>query len=936
MAKYVCPAVPVGRFIERTEENDQGELLGKVLRSREGVDTAPRPGFDDKYTRWARAALRNMLPMDLQQLEAYYVKKGWIRLGKDGEFTALHPKIKEMDGWVASVTKTYLESVAGGVKQLADNFLLKVNNGDDAITEGLQLAAQMQHLAKFGGYVLGEDQRIGRAMRVQGLRPGARSISDDVDMGKLTVEAAVGVNYQDKFAEIAAKLQDEGSAVDGVNDLVNLARQVQALNDPSKIVRVSTAMGVAKGAWEEVLINGMLSDPATWVVNASGSLWAPMRAMLQFAGANVLSLTGSQEARLAAVQAGKKLGAMWSATHDAWQIGWHAAKVERSIYGVGREASDDFANKGIHGAGVAKYMEERGMDPLSDGVIDGITNIGRVVRIPSRFLLFADEFTKHIVLRSEVAANGVERAFKAGIDLSDEARLNEYMLDEANKAFMLGYKRPADTELWDEYKLNPAYANSNGKGSDDLLARAEEATFQEDNAAARRVNEFIGKYPVLRPFVPFVRTPLNIIKQGFIDSSGIGALVNLKNASGENPTVDLLSLMRKQLLEDPQETARLTAQIGLFYGLGTTLYGMAMSGEITGGGPGRWLKGAEGKQIQDTWLAAGNVPYSIRVGGQWVPFDRIGEPFSIAMRMFADMGMYSSYMTQEGQEETLAGMIMIGATGLHNASFLKGVNTISDVLLSRGDGYEWAAAAQDYAAANTPFGGMLSFVDRLSDPYKSVYQGASFEEMLRVHEDTFGTGIFGKIAARFPGARNQPQLTDQLTGKPVPLMPGTGPGGLNPLQMAIPFLPRGTEPDAAWKAVYEIKGSFREYRPDAKLTAAEQQRLNGLMAGIRINGMTFREAVLRFRQRPDVERFVQNRAGTLSASRTRITDQFNAMQSAYGRAAYAQLMQTDRNVMQREMVQSEYERTMRGGDVRGANEIKSQLDDLYQRARRGY
>ena len=45
------------------------------------------------------------------------------------------------------------------------------------------------------------------------------------------------------------------------------------------------------------------------------------------------------------------------------------------------------------------------------------------------------------------------------------------------------------------------------------------------------MNGLINKAPMLKPFVPFVRTPLNIIKQGFYESTifkplgeGVGAL----------------------------------------------------------------------------------------------------------------------------------------------------------------------------------------------------------------------------------------------------------------------------------------------------------------------------------------------------------------------------------------------------------------------------
>ena len=59
--------------------------------------------------------------------------------------------------------------------------------------------------------------------------------------------------------------------------------------------------------------------------------------------------------------------------------------------------------------------------------------------------------------------------------------------------------------------------------------------------------------------------------------------------------------------------------------------------------------------------------------------------------------------------------------------------------------------------------------------------------MLKYWEIEMGEGVFGKLLNRIPGVETQPLLVDQITGEYVPIVPGTGPNGLNPLMQAVPF-----------------------------------------------------------------------------------------------------------------------------------------------------
>jgi hypothetical protein len=212
---------------------------------------------------------------------------------------------------------------------------------------------------------------------------------------------------------------------------------------------------------------------------------------------------------------------------------------------------------------------------------------------------------------------------------------------------------------------------------------------------------------------------------------------------------------------------------------------------------------------------------------------------------------------------------------------------------------------------------------------------------MRVHEDTFGTGIFARLTDRIPGAGGAtPLLIDQITGEPVPTYPGEGPGGLNPLQMAIPFLPRGKrDADAAWQAIFEIKGSYTEKSPSRsglKVTVREQQELNQEMATIRIGGQTLRQAVLAYRNRPEVQAYVDKRGAAFMDIRTKIEQGLDNIINDYYDAAYNRVIQGNAALRERYMLLEGSRNAAMANNAGEASTINSQIDALYERARRGY
>jgi hypothetical protein len=284
---------------------------------------------------------------------------------------------------------------------------------------------------------------------------------------------------------------------------------------------------------------------------------------------------------------------------------------------------------------------------------------------------------------------------------------------------------------------------------------------------------------------------------------------------------------------------------------------------------------------------------------------------------------------------TIAG---IAVSGLYQASFLKGVDDLMGAMFGDTEtGVLKARAVQNYVSTQTPFGSLLNFLDKANDPYRKAYSGASFAEVMRVHEDSLGTGILARFADRIPGVNTAPNLIDQVTGLPVPVYPGVGTTGLNPFQMAIPFLPRGQKSaDQTWTKIFQIMGSYSEAKPQGmRLTNQEQQSLNREMASIRLNGLTFAEWVNQFHGTAEVQSYIRNKNGALTELRDGVESEFSRIKSAYMNQALDNLSMRNTNLLQRRSFLETARQKARANDMSYEQDL-SALDALFERARQGF
>jgi hypothetical protein len=308
--------------------------------------------------------------------------------------------------------------------------------------------------------------------------------------------------------------------------------------------------------------------------------------------------------------------------------------------------------------------------------------------------------------------------------------------------------------------------------------------------------------------------------------------------------------------------------------------------------------------------------------------------------MIADVAEYSAYLDPEEQDAMMTVVVSMGVSGLWQASFLKGLNSLTDAFMGDDPGSRRKIGLlQDVASQMTPFGSLLNFIDKTAvDPYKRAYRGVTDKEFWENGVEGAWGQLMAKFVDRLPGVSGAPTMYDQIAGEPVLTYPGNGPHGLNPLQVAIPILPRGIpQADRTWTNVLKFMGQYTEYTPSqVKLTNAEQQTLNKTMAQVRINGMTFKQWIDKFFQRADVQGFMDKGPALVSSDPIRfaLQDEFNRMRRAYGQLALTQMIGQSANLQRRFTKKELFDEFVKRNDRDAARQLLTEIDDLEAESRR--
>jgi hypothetical protein len=320
---------------------------------------------------------------------------------------------------------------------------------------------------------------------------------------------------------------------------------------------------------------------------------------------------------------------------------------------------------------------------------------GTIIRLPFRTLSLEDDFFKVVASQGERYALATRQATKEGYNLlSREFRervtdLVQNDADIADKGDAAALRFTFNTPLGEK-----------GQAVQNLVRKAH-----------------------LELLVPFIRTPGNIFKE----------MIRL------TPLAPVIKEWRDAYSAGGAERAKAVAELAMGTAISAVVVSYAKDGSITGQGPADQNK-------RRTWLAAGNQPYSIRIGDKWYSYQRL-QPLGTLMGMAADLSEVWENVEEDEGNKAATMLSVAFANAVTQQTFLSGITHIVQVL----------ADPQRYGP---------QFVEQYAGSVVPALVAQSTQMIDPLQRETHG--IIEAVQARIPGLREnlQPRI-NPLTGEPL-------------------------------------------------------------------------------------------------------------------------------------------------------------------------
>jgi hypothetical protein len=451
--------------------------------------------------------------------------------------------------------------------------------------------------------------------------------------------------------------------------------------DKNKSIADLTTQAVKQPGWAdkfgEFVVNSYISGLATTAVNA-------------FSGIAKVGLLGTERI----LQAINPMSAV--------KIG----EVLPAFRGLmdGTLESAFFAKEGfLRGSPLDAAMPEiRGAIGAQEGASKAEKILGEVVRTPSRLSVGVDEFFKSIFRRMEYNAQAYRLA-STGKYGDPETVYNA-----------LRTVNTKSTDWKDNILKAPELAglpdNLRTKLIDDVRNFAKQATFQADlGSFGNKLLALRAAHPWVAPVIPFVKTPINIMKDALSYVPVVGMFP--KNA--------------------PNDVKLARTAIGV--GITSALAMQVAEGNITGSYPKDPAK-------RNRMIATQTPEYSIKIGDKWYSYARV-EPLATIVGSAVDgINAVADYVSKpsydKDKEKDLVVDVVAGVTkNIVSKTYLEG---ISGLLQAVHDPERYGGSfVNSFAGLLVP--SIIAAPARSADPYARVV--TTFGEAVQARIPDFGLGL---------------------------------------------------------------------------------------------------------------------------------------------------------------------------------------------------
>lgn len=516
------------------------------------------------------------------------------------------------------VTQAETERLAGELGMTVDTLLSRRQgqafNAEEALAarqllaksgnELVNAAKAIRGLDNPGDELLGEFRRKWmRHVAIQEQVSGATA-----EAGRALAQFRMTANSRAIRGDVLGALVRAGGGKDGLQDVAGqLIEAVEAGPGVFNALAEKAAKPKFRDKVSELYINMLLSGPQTHAVNMASNTLTAMAQIPEHAAAALIggarrAVSGKPIDRVTAGELGARSFGLLQGTREGARMLARALKTG--------EASD-FATK-IEG------------DEFK--AISGLK--GEVIRVPTRLLSAEDELFKGIARRMEINGQAARMASKEG--LKGEA---------ANRRIAELSANPTDEML------------------ESALDYGRYLTFQRPlGPVASKVSAITNETLAAKVFLPFVRTPTNL----------------LKFAAERSPAAPLLKEWRADFQAGGARRDLAVAKSLLGTGFAATIYKFALDGRITGSAP------TDPKKARLLY-ADGWKPYSIRIGDQWYSYKRF-DPFSTTLGVAADLATLPEGMSERQRDDKTTLLVASIMGNLASKTWLSGLSDLTSAL----------------------------------------------------------------------------------------------------------------------------------------------------------------------------------------------------------------------------------------------------------------
>ena len=456
-------------------------------------------------------------------------------------------------------------------------------------------------------------------------------------MAVLSHAGKIGALDTSKMSSVPEMLARFGTDKEGLDNFKAAYLSLPTQAHKARYMRTIFQKGL--DVFSEAFINSLLSSPVTHAVNivgntVFGALQVPERALAGVIGkirTDIFRGLGGDE-RVQMTEAWSMLQSLGRGLEIGSKAAYKAAVKEEGSFGRGASKIDNRVDKAIS----SEYLNIQ-----NNGLAKAIDEYGITVRaLGSRMLLMEDEFAKGVLYRMEL-----------------EALANRRMTELINNGMS------QDDAVLEGARILAGHDATIVKGAEDFAVRT---TFQGDLGKVARWAQGGFSHPLMKIFVPFYKTPMNIVSET-IERTPVAGITPAfwRDMKAGGASADIA--MSKFIMGSSMFA--MTAM----YATGE----MVPDFKITGMGP-------KDKNARTAWRRSGLEPYSFAFkgkDGKWTSwqYGRLA-PIAGILAMSSDYSEFSQY---EDNEDTLTKLTIDAGASLYEQlkqlPMLQGVFEIAEV-----------------------------------------------------------------------------------------------------------------------------------------------------------------------------------------------------------------------------------------------------------------